>query len=685
MQATTVHDEVRAYYGHELGGSDDLRTNATCCATEVPPRYVLEVFLQIADQIIERFYGCGSPIPPALEGCTVLDLGCGTGRDVYVLSKLVGESGRVIGVDMTAEQLDVARAYQDEQARRFGYAASNVEFRQGYIEDLAALGIEDESIDVVVSNCVVNLSPFKDLVFSEVFRVLKPGGELYFSDVYANRRISEKLRLDPVLRGECLSGALYLEDFRQMMARHGWNSFAWAVVDDIHIADFAIETRLGFTSFTSRTVRAVKCANLEPTEEDYGQHATYRGGMLEMPRYFDFDVGLRFVKNKPRAISGNTARMLAASRYGRFFDIEPEGAHRGAFNATRAQQALEVRLGKRKVDLAFLEQAYDDLGYMEFAERVGEPSLLRTRDKLSTMQVNITYACNLECRHCYLECGPKSSERMTRETMEACLEAFAAGGFSTMDITGGSIELHPDFEWFLRESAKRGDTIARVNLTLLSRPWFKHLIDAFAEAGTQVVGSLPFYDGEGADAQRGAGVFERSIEAVRLLNERGYGLGGDLKLDLVYNVAGPFLPPPQSMVEEAYKVVLERDWDVRFDNLLAFNNFALGRFAHDLLDTGMFDEYLELLAKNFNAMAVTRMMCLDQVNVDYDGRLYDCEANHVLGLPLQIDGRDATIADAMRGPLPPRCVRTNPVCYSCAAGFGSSCGGSLVPTAAVPQ
>ena len=197
---------------------------------------------------------------------------------------------------------------------------------------------------------------------------------------------------------------------------------------------------------------------------------------------------------------------------------------------------------------------------------------------------------------------------MTRETMETCLEAFAAGGFSTMDITGGSIELHPDFEWFLRESAKRGDTIARVNLTLLSRPRFKHLIDAFAEAGTQVVGSLPFYDGEGTDGQRGAGVFERSIEAVRLLNERGYGLGGDLKLDLVYNIAGPFLPPPQSMVEEAYKVVLERDWDVRFDNLLAFNNFALGRFAHDLLDTGMFDEYLELLAKNFNAMAVTRMM-----------------------------------------------------------------------------
>ena len=154
-------------------------------------------------------------------------------------------------------------------------------------------------------------------------------------------------------------------------------------------------------------------------------------------------------------------------------------------------------------------------------------------------------------------------------------------------------------------------------------------------------------------------------------------------LDLVYNVAGPFLPLPQEMIEAAYHKVLERDQGVKFDHLFAFNNWACGRFAADLLDMGMFDDYLALLADNFNAMAVTRLMCLDMVNVDYDGRLYDCEPNHVLGLPIQVDDgtgntRDATIDDLRAGQLPPRQVRTNPLCYSCSAGFGSSCGGALV-------
>ena len=212
MGLTTIHDEVRAYYGRTLSGSDDLHTDAPHCEAVPPPKYVREVMPLIADEIIARFYGCGSPIPPALEGCTVLDLGCGTGRDVYVLSKLVGPTGHVIGVDMTPEQLEVAQRYQQEQAERFGFSESNVEFRLGYIEDLAAIGIEDESIDLVVSNCVVNLSPFKELVMSEVYRVLKPGGELYFSDVYASRRLPAELRDDPILHSECLGGATYALD-----------------------------------------------------------------------------------------------------------------------------------------------------------------------------------------------------------------------------------------------------------------------------------------------------------------------------------------------------------------------------------------------------------------------------------------------------------------------------------------
>ena len=679
MIPTTIHQDVQAYYGKHLLDSDNLKTNATCCATAAPPRYVAEVMPLLADEIVERFYGCGSPIPPALEGATVLDLGCGTGRDVYILSKLVGETGRVIGVDMTRSQLDVAKKYQDEQRRRFGYKDSNVEFRLGYIEDLAACGIEDGSIDVVVSNCVINLSPFKDLVLSEIYRVLKPGGELFFSDVYSDRRMSDALRRDPVLVGECLGGALYEKDFRDLMAQVGWPTFVHTTVDDLHVGALDLQTKLGFMSFSSCTVRAIKTDGLEESEEDYGQVATYRGGMPEMPRYFDYSSEIRFKKGKPVAVSGNTARMLAASRYGRYFEITPAGPHRGPFNSQRAQQALEVHEGKCTIDQAFLEDAYERMGYKRFADRVGEPSLLQTHDHQKTMQVNITYACNLACRHCYLKCGPANTERMTRKTMEAALEAFAAGGFATMDITGGSPELHPDFEWFLRESAKIArEVIVRSNLTLLEIPRYEHLLDAFAQTGARVVASLPFYSPDMADSQRGKGVFERVCRVARKLNERGYGKKTGLILDLIFNVAGPFLPPPQHMIEQAYRVKLEQEAGIHFDNLLAFNNYAIGRFAEDLLDSGMFDRYLALLADNFNAMAVTRMMCLDQVNVDYDGRLYDCEVNHVLGLCLKCGDRDATIHDLAHGQLPPHRVRTNPVCYSCTAGFGSSCGGALV-------
>ena len=160
-------------------------------------------------------------IPLALNGRTVLDLGCGTGRDCFVLSKLVGESGRVIGVDMTDEQLEVAKRHEDYHAKLFNYAKPNTTFLKGYIEDLNSLEIKDNSIDVIISNCVINLSPEKERVFSEIFRVLKPGGELYFSDVFADRRIPEELRKDPVLHGECLSGAMYIEDFRRLLLKLG--------------------------------------------------------------------------------------------------------------------------------------------------------------------------------------------------------------------------------------------------------------------------------------------------------------------------------------------------------------------------------------------------------------------------------------------------------------------------------
>ncbi len=695
----SIHDQIRAYYGEILDGSDDLKTNATCCSQSSPPKYVIDVMPLIADEIIERFYGCGSPIPPALEGCTVLDLGCGVGRDVYVLSKLVGSTGKVIGVDMTPSQLRVAKKYQGEQAKRFGYKTSNVEFKQGFIEDLKALDIEDESVDLVVSNCVINLTPFKEQVFSEIYRVLKPGGELFFSDVFCDRRLPDEVKNDPVLRGECLGGAIYPEDFRRMMQRIGFGDYLVVAEDEIHISDLSMETKVGFSGFTSQTIRAIKTENLEDRDENYGQTATYKGTIPEMPRYFDLTKDVRLIKGRSAAVSGNMASMLGASRYGKHFDITARGKHLGKFNLKAAQDALDMSRGKLNIDETYLTKALDRIGQPSFENRVNAPEVLAAPEGVSTLQVNITYMCNLTCRHCYLQCCPSSTQAMSKQTMQKVLEAYDAGGFSTLDITGGSPELHPDFSWFLNESAKRvrarnGKLIVRSNLTLLEKPKYYHLLDELAASGAQISASLPYYNSSATDAQRGDGVFETAIRVIKELNARGYGIAdvkqnkdgnttSHLELDLAYNVSGPFLPPPQDMLEDLYRAELSYREGVQFDNLFAFNNWPLGRFAQDLLSANLFDDYLNLLVENFNALAVQRLMCRDQVNIDVDGRLYDCEVNHVLEMPIQLEGadgslRDAIVDDLLDGPLPKRAIRTHPVCYSCSAGSGSSCGGSLV-------
>jgi len=219
-----IIEQVKEYYGKTLNSTDDLQTSACCCSTDSLPRQVREVLPLIADEILDKFYGCGSPLPPCLEGATVLDLGCGTGRDVYVASKLVGPSGRVIGVDMTDEQIAVARAHQNEQAERFGYASSNVEFKQGYIEDLAALGIADNSIDVVISNCVINLSDDKRQALREARRVLRPHGRLCVTDiVLADPGLdAETRRLTAPILG-CTNGVLGVEEYLDALDNAGFS------------------------------------------------------------------------------------------------------------------------------------------------------------------------------------------------------------------------------------------------------------------------------------------------------------------------------------------------------------------------------------------------------------------------------------------------------------------------------
>jgi len=340
MNDDAILASVRSYYGQVLQSSSDLKTGA-CCTAEAMPEWLRPLLDDVHPQVRERFYGCGSPLPPALDGCTVLDLGCGSGRDVYLLSRLVGERGRVIGVDMTAEQLAVATQHRDWHAQRYGHVDSNVTFVEGYIEDLASCGIADASVDVVVSNCVMNLSPEKPRVFAEIFRVLKPGGELYFSDVFADRRVPTALQQDPLLLGECLAGALYYEDFRRLLLDLGCADVRTVSTDAIALNDPQIEARIGMVGFESRTVRAFKLA-LEDRCEDYGQITTYLGGIDGAEHAFDLDDHHHFERGRPLPVCGNTAAILAATRYAPWFRTHGDTTtHYGLFD--REPAAIPMR------------------------------------------------------------------------------------------------------------------------------------------------------------------------------------------------------------------------------------------------------------------------------------------------------------------------------------------------------
>jgi SAM-dependent methyltransferase len=337
MATTDTHAQVRDYYGTQLQTSQDLLTNA-CCTDDIPLAH-RRILAQLEPEVLEKYYGCGVCIPEAIEDLTVLDLGSGSGRDAYLLSRLVGENGRVIGVDMTEEQLDIARRHVAAHTATFGYARPNVEFRHGYIEDLQTAGIPDNSIDLVVSNCVLNLSTDKEATYREIFRVLKPGGELFIADVFTDRRVPETLRQDPVLYGECLSGALYTEDFRRLLLRLGINDYRLLSSRRLTINNPEIEARVGNIGFYSLTVRAFKLT-LEDRCEDHGQVATYLGTIAGQPHQFVLDDHHTFETGRPMLVCGNTAAMVGATRYAPHFRVLGDTSqHFGLFDCGGAPAA----------------------------------------------------------------------------------------------------------------------------------------------------------------------------------------------------------------------------------------------------------------------------------------------------------------------------------------------------------
>lgn len=322
---------VRNYYGQVLQSSDDLKTSA-CCTPGAMPDRLKQVLANIHDEVLAKYYGCGLLLPEKLEGARILDLGCGAGRDVYALSQFVGPEGFVVGVDMTPEQIGVARAHVDWHMEKFGYAKPNVQFIDGYIEKLDELGLEPASFDIIVSNCVINLSPDKAAVLRGAKSLLKPGGEMYFADVYSDRRLSEAVKNDPVLLGECLGGALYWNDFHNIAKSEGFADPRLVTTRDLDVEDNKLAHKLGTSRFYSATYRLFNIEGLEPACEDYGQAVVYKGGIAEAEHLFELDSHHAIETGRIFPVCGNTYRMLAESRFAPHFDfIGDFSTHYGIF------------------------------------------------------------------------------------------------------------------------------------------------------------------------------------------------------------------------------------------------------------------------------------------------------------------------------------------------------------------
>ncbi len=259
LEETKTYDVVKDYYGKVLSTSKDLKTTA-CTAGGSPHPAIVKVMRQVPGEIVSKFYGCGAPLPLGIDGLRVLDLGSGSGRDCYVCSALVGEKGFVTGIDMTEEQVAVSEKYLEEFTKTLGYTQPNMKFIQGHIEYLDKAGIEDHSVDIVISNCVVNLSPDKPRVLQEVYRVLAPGGEFYFSDVYCDRRLPKHVQEHEVLWGECISGALYVEDFKRIAADVGFMDARVLAASEIKVTDPELLDVVGEARFYSITYRSLSRA-----------------------------------------------------------------------------------------------------------------------------------------------------------------------------------------------------------------------------------------------------------------------------------------------------------------------------------------------------------------------------------------------------------------------------------------
>lgn len=340
-------------------------------------------------------------------------------------------------------------------------------------------------------------------------------------------------------------------------------------------------------------------------------------------------------------------------------------------------QGQDHQLSHTDKQIAVLEDL-DQVSFNDRLEGLGKTSLKPTG--IDIFQVNMGKMCNQVCKHCHVDAGPDRKEIMTRETMQLCLDALDKSDISTVDLTGGAPEMNPDFRWFVEELSKRGKhIIVRCNLTIiLANKKYHDLPEFYKKHKVEVVSSLPHFSARRTDAQRGDGVFEKSIEALKMLNAVGYGLpDSDLKLNLVYNPSGAFLPADQRGLEADFKRKLKDGFDIEFHELYAITNLPISRFLDYLVASENYEEYMQKLIDAFNPTAVDGVMCRNTISISWNGYLFDCDFNQMLDLKLN-HGAPNHIRDFNVDLLTKREITLNNHCYGCTAGAGSSCGGTVV-------
>lgn len=343
--------------------------------------------------------------------------------------------------------------------------------------------------------------------------------------------------------------------------------------------------------------------------------------------------------------------------------------HHELANRNRQVEILEDGSSVKGRQVSFRDKI-EPLGYFPL-----KPS------RIEIFQVNIGYMCNQVCKHCHVDAGPDRKEIMTRETMTQCLEVLAKSKIKTLDITGGAPELNPDFRWFVEEANRIGvpEIIVRSNLTIIvSNPKYHDLPEFFRNNKVRICSSLPFYNAGKTDRQRGEGVFKDSIQAIQMLNQVGYGKEGTgLILDLVFNPVGAFLPGDQKQLERDFKKELKAHFNVEFNTLFTITNIPISRFLDFLIESGNYEEYMEKLINAFNPAAVSGVMCRNTISIDWQGFMYDCDFNQMLGLKVAAQNIQHLSTFNIEQ-LEERDIVIGQHCFACTAGAGSSCQGATV-------